>query len=74
MPGCGGTVRLPRLIGKKKAIEMILRGEMVSAEQAFGWGLIDAFVEKTNAVDAAIALIKRLSSGTPLSFGGERNA
>jgi enoyl-CoA hydratase/carnithine racemase len=44
IPGCGGTVRLPRLIGRGRALEMILTGEMVDAGAALGMGLADAVV------------------------------
>ncbi len=42
IPGCGGTVRLPRLVGAARALEMILTGEMVDAAGALEMGLADA--------------------------------
>lgn len=59
MPGCGGTVRLPRLIQRGEAIEMILSGTIVSSEEACNIGLIDEIVDKKEIIPAAIELIKK---------------
>ncbi len=59
MPGCGGTVRLPALVGKAEAVEMILTGRSVLADEAFDMGLIDESVQKGKGLDAAIEYIRR---------------
>jgi 3-hydroxyacyl-CoA dehydrogenase len=43
LPGAGGTQRLPRLVGAATALEMIITGDMVNAEQAQVGGLCDGF-------------------------------
>jgi enoyl-CoA hydratase/carnithine racemase len=58
MPGCGGTVRLPRLVGTGKAIELILSGRTVSADEAREIGLVDQVVDKRRGVEAALAIIR----------------
>ena len=60
MPGCGGTVRLPGLVSRAKAIELILTGAMVPAEEALSIGLIDAIVEKEQLIGSAEKLIRNL--------------
>lgn len=57
----GGTVRLPRLIGQSRALDMILTGRAVSAEEAFEWGLANRLVEKGGAEAAAIKLAHELA-------------
>lgn len=53
-PGAGGTVRLPRLIGVPRAIDMIASGRPVTAEQALDYGLLDGVTEPENLLDAAM--------------------
>ncbi|MFP6727622.1 MAG: enoyl-CoA hydratase-related protein, partial [Alphaproteobacteria bacterium] len=52
IPGYGGTQRLPRLIGQGRALDMVMTGRMVGAEEALGIGLINRIVE-TPALDGA---------------------
>jgi enoyl-CoA hydratase/carnithine racemase len=58
MPGCGGTIRLPGCVGTAKAVELILSGRTVSAEEALAIGLVDRLVERGRGVDAALELIR----------------
>lgn len=57
----GGTVRLPRLIGQSRALDMILTGRGVSGEEAFGWGLANRLTDPGDALDAAIELADQLA-------------
>jgi 3-hydroxyacyl-CoA dehydrogenase len=59
IPGGGGTQRLPRLIGGKRALAMITGGEMMSAPEALTAGLIDEICE-SNLREAAIAFARRM--------------
>jgi enoyl-CoA hydratase len=52
----GGTVRLPRIIGQGRALDMILTGRSVDAAEAKAIGLADRLVERGAALDAAVAL------------------
>lgn len=58
----GGTVRLPRLIGHSRAMDLILTGRSAPAEEAFQWGLANRLVETGEALGAAIALAKSLAA------------
>ncbi len=63
MPGFGGTVRLPRVIGADNAIEWISTGRVNKAAQALAVGAIDAVVEPINLRAAAISMLKQAIAG-----------
>jgi 3-hydroxyacyl-CoA dehydrogenase len=58
LPGAGGTVRLPRLVGVPKSIDMIASGKPITAQDALEVGLIDAIVPADELLTAAIALAR----------------
>lgn len=58
----GGTVRLPRLIGQSRALDMILTGRAVDAKEAVNIGLVNRLVEDNTALDAARELAKQLAA------------
>jgi len=60
MPGCGGTVRLPALVGRGRAVELLLSGRFVNAEEAREIGLVDAVVVRRDLLDAARRLVERV--------------
>ncbi|MEJ2053465.1 MAG: enoyl-CoA hydratase/isomerase family protein [Calditrichaceae bacterium] len=62
MPGCGGTYFLPKLIGKSKAVEIILSGRPFFAPEANQLGVIDVIVDKSDILQTAAQLIERLNS------------
>ncbi len=66
LPGGGGTQRLPRLIGPKAAMEMIVTGRHVPASEAKALGIIDAIVEGKDLRKEAIAFAKRVAAKRPL--------
>lgn len=62
IPGYGGTQRLPRLVGKGKALEMILTGAPIGAEDALRLGLVNSVVPATELLQAAERLARTISA------------
>lgn len=67
IPGGGGTQRLPRLIGKGRALQLILSGEMISAQEAYRIGLVNEVVAATELIPRAEAILKQIFSNAPLA-------
>ena len=68
IPGAGGTQRLPRLVGKAHAKEMILLGRRLSAAEALAWGVVNRVTPAgTSVVDDAVAWIEPIASGAPIA-------
>jgi enoyl-CoA hydratase/carnithine racemase len=67
IPGGGGTQRLPRLVGKGRALQLILTGEMISAQEAYRIGLVNEVVPAANLIGRAEAILKRIFSNAPLA-------
>lgn len=61
MPGCGGTVRLPKLTGLGKAIELILTGRSLLADEAREIGLVTLVVDRSDLLETAGRLVKKLN-------------
>ena len=59
-PGAGGTQRLPRVVGQAKALEMILTGQFISAQEALSWGLVNRVVEQDQVKEEAMKLASEI--------------
>jgi enoyl-CoA hydratase len=66
IPGCGGTQILPRLIGEKRAKELIFTGRMMSAEEALGLGIVNQVAPLDGLRDAAEQLVRDLLRNSPV--------
>jgi enoyl-CoA hydratase len=67
LPGGGGTQRLPRLVGKGRALQLILSGGMISAQEAFRIGLVNEVVPAANLIPRAEAILKEIAANAPVA-------
>ena len=67
IPGFGGTQRLPRIIGIKKAKELIFTGKKIGAKEAYEIGLINKLVDPENFMEEVMKLSKSISKNGPLA-------
>ena len=69
IPGYGGTQRLPQLVGKGRAMEMIMTAGMVTAEEAYRTGLVNHVVPQTELLDFTKSLAQRIMKNSPVAIG-----
>jgi enoyl-CoA hydratase/carnithine racemase len=67
VPGGGGTQRLPRLVGKGRALQLILSGEMISAQEAYRIGLVNAVVPAADLIPHAAEILKQIAANAPVA-------
>lgn len=67
IPGGGGTQRLPRLVGKGRALQLILTGGMISAQEACRIGLVNEVVPAAELIPRAEAILKQICANAPLA-------
>jgi enoyl-CoA hydratase len=68
IPGFGGTQRLPRLVGKGLALQLILTAEMISAQEAYHIGLVNEVVPAEQLIPRAEAILKQINTNAPLGI------
>ena len=66
-PGAGGTQRLPRLVGKGRALQIILSGEMISAQEAYRIGLVNEVVPAGELIARCEAVLKQILANAPIA-------
>lgn len=67
IPGYGGTQRLVQLIGKGRALELLMSGEMIDAQKAWQYGLVNAVVPQAELLAKATAILQTINSKAPLA-------
>jgi len=67
LPGGGGTQRLPRLVGKGRALQLILSGETINASEAYRIGLVNEVVPAADLVPRAEAILKQIFANAPIA-------
>lgn len=67
IPWDGGTQRLARLVGRARALEMLLAGRLLEAQEALRWGLVNQVVPQRRVLEEALALASRVAEQAPLA-------
>jgi len=74
IPGAGGTQRLTRLVGRTRAMELILTGKNFNAEEAEHWGVVSRIVKDGSVVDEAVKVAEEIASKGRLSVIAAKEA
>jgi enoyl-CoA hydratase/carnithine racemase len=67
VPGGGGTQRLPRLVGKGRTLQLILSGEMITAQEAYRIGLVNEIVPAAGLIQRAEEILAKIGSNAPIA-------
>jgi enoyl-CoA hydratase/carnithine racemase len=67
VPGGGGTQRLPRLVGKGRALQLILSGEIINAQEAYRIGLVNEIIPAADLIARAEGILKKIASNAPIA-------
>jgi enoyl-CoA hydratase len=67
LPGGGGTQRLPRLVGKGRALQLILSGGIISAQEAYRIGLVNEVVPAADLITRAEAILNEIATNAPIA-------
>jgi enoyl-CoA hydratase len=68
LPGYGGTQRLPRLVGKGRALQLLLTGEIIDAQEAFRIGLVNRVVGPEGLLQNATVMLQQIIANGPLAI------
>ena len=74
IPGAGGTVRAPAVLGVSRALELILTAEQVSAQRALEFGLVNRVVPAGSALEVAFDLAQRIAKNGPIGVCAAKKA
>ena len=67
IPGYGGTIRLPRVVGRGRALEIMLTGEMVDAQEAYRIGLVNRVVPQSELLLTAEQMLRKIAANGPVA-------
>jgi enoyl-CoA hydratase len=67
IPGAGGTQRLPRLVGKHRALELILTGRQLTAHEAYAWGAVNRVVPPEAYLQEALSVAREIAQKAPVA-------
>src|SRR5690606_17122261 len=69
IPGYGGTQRLTQLVGKGKALELMMTGDMINAQEAYGYGLVNHVVPQAELMQKCRDIMHKITAKAPLAVG-----
>lgn len=70
IPGYGGTQRLPNLVGQGRALELMMTGDLINADEAYRMGLVNHVVEDAKELEEKVhSIMKKIISKAPLAIG-----
>lgn len=72
IPGYGGTQRMPRLVGKGKALQLILTGEIISAQEAYRIGLVDELYPPDQLMTKAMEMAELICAKAPMAISAAK--
>jgi enoyl-CoA hydratase/carnithine racemase len=67
MPGAGGTQNLPRAVGERRAKEIMMTGKPFTAQEALGWGMVNAVFEPADLMPQALDTARTICRNAPIS-------
>lgn len=67
LPGGGGTQRLPRLVGARRALDLLVTGRLIGAEEAAEWGIVNRLADPGQGPEAARRLAQQIAGQAPLA-------
>ncbi|MCH2021492.1 MAG: enoyl-CoA hydratase-related protein [Saprospiraceae bacterium] len=67
IPGYGGTQRLVQYVGKGRALEMLMTADMIDAQKALEWGLVNHVVPHGSQVDKSVEILKKIAKKAPVA-------
>jgi enoyl-CoA hydratase len=70
IPGYGGTQRLPRLVGKGRALQLLMTGEIIDAAEAYRIGLVNRIVPAAELMKTAQEMMKTMLANAPMALAG----
>ncbi len=73
-PGGGSTVRLPRQLPYARAMELLLTGDLISADEALAWGFLNRVVPQAEVLTAALDLAQRIAANGPIAVQAIRRS
>ncbi|CDF81126.1 enoyl-CoA hydratase [Formosa agariphila KMM 3901] len=69
IPGYGGTQRLPQIVGKGRAMEMIMTAGMINSEQALSYGLVNYVVPQEELLEFCVGIANKIKKNSPKAIG-----